>query len=78
MIRLAHSAIHLYRERMARTADDRTARVGIRVASDEVIMLRQIARSDGLDMSSAIRALIRRTHRERFGQPPTSTEERTT
>jgi hypothetical protein len=44
----------------------RTERLGLKVASEEVEMLRELCRLDGVDMSTEVRTMIRQRHAERI------------
>jgi hypothetical protein len=50
------------------TANERTARFEIRIAPQEIAMLRVLAEADGLSSADIIRTLIRRSYAERFGE----------
>ncbi len=45
----------------------RTARLGLRVAPDEVAMVEALASADGISASDVVRILVRRAYAERFG-----------
>jgi hypothetical protein len=47
--------------------NERTQRFEIRIAPQEIDMLRTLAEADGLSSADIIRTLIRRTYAERFG-----------
>jgi Ribbon-helix-helix protein len=47
---------------------ERTERLGIRIAPQEVAMLQALSEADGLTASDVVRLLIRRAHAEKFGE----------
>jgi uncharacterized protein (DUF1778 family) len=51
---------------------ERSSRIGLRIAPEEVEMLQALADADGLSASDIVRTLIRRAYSERFGdrKPP--------
>ena len=46
----------------------RSERLGLRIAPEEVEMLQTLADADGLSASDIVRSLIRRAYAERFGE----------
>ena len=60
--------MYVQSQNMPATPNERTERLGIRIASEEVAMLQALAVADGLTASDIVRTLIRRAHAERFGE----------
>jgi uncharacterized protein (DUF1778 family) len=46
----------------------RTERLGLRIAPDELEMVNDLADADGVSASDVVRILVRRAHAERFGE----------
>jgi hypothetical protein len=46
----------------------RTERLELRIAPDELAMARALAGADGISVSDVVRLLVRRAHAERFGE----------
>jgi hypothetical protein len=45
----------------------RTERLGVRIAPDELAMVEALADADGISASDVVRILVRRAYAERFG-----------
>jgi hypothetical protein len=45
----------------------RTERLGLRIAPEELEMVNDLADADGVSASDVVRILVRRAHAERFG-----------
>ncbi len=58
------------------TPIERTERLGVRVAAEEVAMLGAIANSEALSASDVVRTLIRRAYAARFGDKKPRTKKR--
>ncbi len=46
---------------------ERSERLNVRIAPEEIAMLEAVAEADGLSASDVVRTLIRRAYAERFG-----------
>jgi hypothetical protein len=53
---------------------ERTGRIGLRIAPEEIAMLNMLAEADALSASDIVRTLIRRAYAERFGDKKPKTK----
>lgn len=54
------------------TQQKRTELLTVRVAPEDMRMIKELAEADGLSASGIVRQLVRRLHAERFGPPKAS------
>lgn len=53
---------------------ERTGRIGLRIAPEEIAMLNALAEAEALSASDIVRTLVRRAYAEKFGDKKPKTK----